>query len=186
MTPITYTIQSNPLYPGQILKLNMPGGPIFGRTAYDPGSPLPSTGNSFDRMPDPVLGMDGNIYALTAMRDGGDYLIELVRWVTMWGGEMPSNGSVVASAIVGGLEPDFYHQAVGYLVPGGENAQAFFSPYVGDEVLTVALSPGLSAQVLADCAVPNVWAYGGARPVQSSVLGILPSGYVIGLGERLV
>lgn len=187
MTPTTYSVYTNELYSGSILQLNMPDGPSYGRVSYDPDSPLPSTGNAYDRMPElPVLGMDGNLYALTAVRDGGDYLIELLRWVTRWDGGAPSTVSIVASAVVGGEEPDFYNQAVGYLLPGGENVQAFFSPYVPGAVLTVGLSPGAVAQVFPDCAVPQGNAHGGIRPVESRVLGVLASGYILGLGEQLV
>lgn len=187
MTPTTYSIGTNDLYSGSILQLNMPDGQAYGRVSYDPDSPLPNTGNDYDRMPaDPVLGMDGNLYALTAVRDGSDYLIELLRWVTRWDGGAPSPVSVVASAVVGGAEPDFYNQAVGYLLPGGGSVQAFFSPYVPGSVVTVALSPGAVSQVFPDCAVPPGNAHGGNRPVDSRVLGMLASGYVIGLGEQLV
>ncbi|MFY1017957.1 hypothetical protein [Ectopseudomonas khazarica] len=187
MTPTTYSLQTNELYPGSIVHLNMPDGTVYGRVSYDPDSPLPSTGNDYDRMPAlPVLGMDGNLYALTAVRDGSDYLIELLRWVTRWDGGAPSPVSVVASAVVGGAEPDFSHQAVGYLLPGGPSVQAFFSPYVPGSVVTVAMSPGSVAQVFPDCAVPQGNAHGGSRPVESRVLGLLASGYVLGLGEQLV
>lgn len=181
MTPITYTIQSNALYSGRILKLNMPDGPVYGRTAYNPDAPLPSTGNDFDNLPDPVLGMDGNIYALTAVRDG-DYLLELLRWVTNWQGGDPVAPSVVASAVIGGEEPDFFNRAIGYLLPGGPDIQAFFSPYIGGTEVTVALSPNAVPQVFTGCAIPR-------ERYQSSedcVLAVMPSGYVLGYGEQLV
>lgn len=184
MTPTLYTLSYNGNYTGMILMITTPDGPIYGRTMFNPAD-LPSPTNDFDRLPQPTLGMDGNIYALTAIWDGNDYFVELIRWVTTWNGEQPAAGSTVASATVGGEEPDFFNQTVGYLIPGGSNVQAFFSPALTNEKLTIALSPS-GVVVLEDCAVPPVWAYGGSRPFDNYVVGLTSTGYTFCLGERLV
>ncbi|KJU80982.1 hypothetical protein N619_01035 [Ectopseudomonas oleovorans] len=187
MTPSIYRIYKNPLYSGAIFQLILEDGVSYGRVAYDPNDPHPGTGNEYDQLPDPTLGMDGNLYTLQATYEDGDYQLELVRWVIAWDGSEPPAGSVVASAVVGGLEPSFATRAVGYLLPGSDGIQAFFMPYTSGSDTTVALSPGQVPQVFSECRIPTGFEYGGQREPEDRVLGLFSGGlHVLGLGGRLV
>jgi len=169
MTPSIYRIYKNPLYSGAIVKLTIEDGVSHGRVAYDPDSPHPGTGNEYDRLPPPVLGMDGNIYTLQATYLDGDYTIELVRWVVAWDGSEPSAGSIVATAVIGGQEPGFFNQTIGFLIPADNGVQAFFTPYTSSGVYTLALFPVEIPLVFDDCDMPNA----------DSVIGFLPSGQMV-------
>lgn len=187
MTPSIYRIYKNSLYSGAIFQLILDDGVSYGRVAYDPNDPHPGTGNEYDQLPGPTLGMDGNLYTLQATYAGGDYQVELVRWVIAWDGSEPPDGSVVATASIGGIESDFFYRSVGYLAPGSDSMQAFFMPATMGEATTIALSPGQVPQVFNNSRIPTGWEYGGQRDPSDRVIGILGGGlHVLGLGGQLV
>lgn len=171
MTPTLYSIYTNIRYAGRIIELITPDGPIYGRTMFDPDVPPVSTGNEYDLVPPGILGMDGNIYEIRLQWDGSNYLVELVRWATTWGGEEPPSSSVVASASVGAVEPYYYRRATGAIVPGGSSVQAFFQPHVPNESIVLVFSPDNPTVILYDCAIPY-----------PTVIGQTAAGYIIADG----
>lgn len=183
---ITYEVFRDLNYTDFVMRVDLPDGPVYGRTAFDPDAERPSTGNPLDRLPLPILGVDGNIYALQVSQVAGVYTVDLMRWVTTWNGADPQPSSSVAQAVVGGDEPTYYDPAVGYLIPGGDSVQGFFGPGSLTTHNTLLLCPG---------EVPQVFT-GGALPIDDGsdnsfsdafVVGRVPGGLLaLAVGANLV
>lgn len=156
---ITYEVYQDPEYAGFVLRVDLPAGPVYGRTAFDPSAERPGTGDGNDWLPLPVLGLDGNFYALQASKTGDAYssvyAVSLVRWPTRWDGAEPQGPASVAQAEIGGAAATYYDPAIGYLLPAGDSVQGFFCPHSTGTHYALSLVPGESPVIHVGSGLPR-------------------------------
>lgn len=91
----TYRIYRNRRYPGRILRIDTPAGPVYGRTSCVPEDTR-SNQENLTRSP-VVLGADGNLYQTDVRYADGVATCRLLRWTTAWDGSTPPSAATLAS-----------------------------------------------------------------------------------------
>lgn len=91
----TYRIYRNKRYPGRILRVDTPAGPVYGRTSCVPEAAR-SNQPYLTRSP-VVLGADGNLYQTDVRYADGAATCRLLRWTTAWDGSAPPSAATLAS-----------------------------------------------------------------------------------------
>lgn len=162
----TYRVYRNKRYPGRILRVDTPAGPIYGRTSCVPEDTR-SNQENLTRSP-VVLGADGNLYQTDVRYADGVVTCRLLRWATAWDGSTPPSAATLASVVTAALPPGHTANINGAIAPCTNGVVGFvrmrtdsgqFTVYLNSDgsasVVVGANSPGLMSSVLPAIVLPG-------------------------------